>query len=248
MPLNRSLPPLECCRGTSPSHAANWRPFLNADGSGTVAAIAEAVIGPMPGIVARLQLASSDLCQARIRRSSTSICLSHSSIWSAICQRARRANSGTSVLSRPVMSSLTLRRPCAATIPNSARWARMALTSIGALAHQQIAGPMQHQDGLLLFVLDRHEYHVRPHQRLDNGGSVVGVVLLAALNVGLDLGGCDQPHRMAQRRNPASPVVGGSARLHAHEQGGSVLKNASTPARRSCRRSIARPASSTAWT
>src|SRR3954451_12261530 len=67
MPLNRSLPPLECCRGTSPSHAANWRPFLNADGSGTVAAIAEAVIGPMPGIVARLQLASFDLCQARIR-------------------------------------------------------------------------------------------------------------------------------------------------------------------------------------
>src|SRR3954451_381049 len=28
MPLNRSLPPLEFCRGTSPSHAANWRPFL----------------------------------------------------------------------------------------------------------------------------------------------------------------------------------------------------------------------------
>src|SRR5215216_7693987 len=89
----------------------------------------------------------------------------------------------------------------------------------GALAHQQIACPMQHQDGLLLFVLDRHEYHVRPHQGLDNGGSVVGDVLLAALNVGLDLGGCDQPHRMAQRRNPASPVVGGSARLHAHDAG-----------------------------
>ena len=80
MPLNRSLPPLEFCRGTSPSHAANWRPFLKADGLGTVAAIAEAVIGPMPGMVARLQLASSDLCQARIRRSSASIRLSHSSI------------------------------------------------------------------------------------------------------------------------------------------------------------------------
>src|SRR3954452_14632073 len=25
MPLNRSLPPLEFCRGTNPSHAANWR-------------------------------------------------------------------------------------------------------------------------------------------------------------------------------------------------------------------------------
>src|SRR4051812_43763213 len=89
----------------------------------------------------------------------------------------------------------------------------------GALAHQQIACPMQHQDGLLLFGLDRHEYHVRPHQGFDDCGCVVSVVLLAALNVGLDLGGCDQPHRMAQRRNPASPVVGGSARLHAHDAG-----------------------------
>src|SRR3954466_3728284 len=94
----------------------------------------------------------------------------------------------------------------------------------GALAHQQIACPVQHQDGLLRFVLDRHEYHVRPHQGLDNVGSVVGVVLFAALNVGLDLGGCDQPHRMAQRRNPASPVVGGSARLHAHDAGRQCLE------------------------
>src|SRR3954464_3053906 len=218
MPLNRSLPPLEFCRGTSPSHAANWRPFLNADGSGTVAASAEAVIGSMPGIVARLQLASSDLCQVRIRRSSASIRLSHSSIWSAICQRARRANSGISVLSRPVMSSLTLRRPCAATIPNSA----MSLDSVdqhGALAHQQIACPVQHQDGLLLFVLDRHEYHVRPHQGLDDGGCVIGVVLLAALDVWLDLGWRDQPHLMAQRRDPASPVMRRGTRLHADDAG-----------------------------
>src|ERR671932_399881 len=68
----------------------------------------------------------------------------------------------------------------------------------GTLAHQQIACPVQHQDGLLLFGLDRYEDHVRPHQRLDNCGS--------------------------------------------------ILKNASMPARRSCRRSIARPVSSTAWT
>jgi hypothetical protein len=36
MPLNRSLPPLEFCRGTNPSHAANWRPFLKAEGLGEV--------------------------------------------------------------------------------------------------------------------------------------------------------------------------------------------------------------------
>src|SRR3954447_8687319 len=160
MPLNRSLPPLEFCRGTSPSHAANWRPFLKADGLETEAAIAEAVIEPMPGIVARLQLASSDLCQARICRSSTSIRLSHSSIWSsAICQSAARANTGTSALSRPVMSSLTLRS-------DDAEFGKMSTYGVdqhGALAHQQITCPVQHQNGLLLFILDRHEYYVRAH-------------------------------------------------------------------------------------
>src|SRR5215207_6544438 len=42
------FPPLECWRGTSPIHAANSRPDLNAAGSGIVAAMVEAVIGPMP--------------------------------------------------------------------------------------------------------------------------------------------------------------------------------------------------------
>src|SRR3954452_17851121 len=90
----------------------------------------------------------------------------------------------------------------------------------GALAHQQIACPVQHQDGLLRFVLDRHEYHVRPHQRLDDCGSVIGVVLSAVLDVWLDLGGRNQPHLMAQCRDPSGPVVGGSARFHADDTGG----------------------------
>src|SRR5262249_23559906 len=49
----RVLPPVEFCRGTRPSHAANSRPLRNAVGSTTVAAIAVAMIGPMPGMVAR---------------------------------------------------------------------------------------------------------------------------------------------------------------------------------------------------
>ena len=43
------LPPLECCLGTNPSQAASCRPFLNSLASPTVATIALAVIGPMPG-------------------------------------------------------------------------------------------------------------------------------------------------------------------------------------------------------
>ena len=51
MPPSRSFPPLDRCCGTRPSHAANWRPDLNCRGSPTVAMMALAVIGPMPGTV-----------------------------------------------------------------------------------------------------------------------------------------------------------------------------------------------------
>jgi hypothetical protein len=47
------LPPVEFCLGTSPSHAANSLPLPNMLGSATVAAIAVAMIGPIPGMVAR---------------------------------------------------------------------------------------------------------------------------------------------------------------------------------------------------
>src|SRR3954471_5145869 len=53
MPPSRVLPPVEFCRGTRPSHAANSRPLRNAIGSTTVAAIAVAIIGPIPGMVAK---------------------------------------------------------------------------------------------------------------------------------------------------------------------------------------------------
>jgi hypothetical protein len=42
----RVLPPLEYCWGTSPSHAANCRPFLNAFPSPIAATIAVAVVAP----------------------------------------------------------------------------------------------------------------------------------------------------------------------------------------------------------
>src|SRR6185436_1944311 len=53
MPPNRFLPPVEFCRGTRPSHAANSRPLRKPLGSATIAAIAVAIMGPMPGIVAK---------------------------------------------------------------------------------------------------------------------------------------------------------------------------------------------------
>ena len=43
------MPPVEFWRGVRPRKAANSRPLAKALGSRTVATIAEAVIGPMPG-------------------------------------------------------------------------------------------------------------------------------------------------------------------------------------------------------
>ena len=59
---SRSFPPLDDCRGTRPRKAANSRPDLNMDGSVTLATIAVAVIGPMPGMVARRLLAGLARC------------------------------------------------------------------------------------------------------------------------------------------------------------------------------------------
>ena len=58
MPPSRSLPPVECCRGTSPIHAAKSRPDLKVLGSVTVEAMAVAPITPIPGTVSRRQLIS----------------------------------------------------------------------------------------------------------------------------------------------------------------------------------------------
>src|SRR5215471_1757483 len=46
IPPRRGLPPVEFCRGTRPSQAANSRPLRKPLGSTTVAAMAVAMIGP----------------------------------------------------------------------------------------------------------------------------------------------------------------------------------------------------------
>jgi hypothetical protein len=56
---SRSFPPEELDFGVSPSHAANWRPFLKSAGFGTDAVRAVAVIYPMP--FKKLALDCSDL-------------------------------------------------------------------------------------------------------------------------------------------------------------------------------------------
>ena len=50
------LPPVECCRGTSPSQAAKSRPRLKTAIGGAKVSIAIAVIGPTPGMVCRRRI------------------------------------------------------------------------------------------------------------------------------------------------------------------------------------------------
>jgi hypothetical protein len=58
MPSNVDFPPLGCWSGTSPIHAANFRPQLKQLASPIEATSAFAVMGPIPGICANLRLTS----------------------------------------------------------------------------------------------------------------------------------------------------------------------------------------------
>lgn len=66
MPDCRCFPPLLFCLGTRPSQAAKCRADWKFGGSVTIATIADAVMGPTPGIVLSLLLTSLSLCQSRI--------------------------------------------------------------------------------------------------------------------------------------------------------------------------------------
>ena len=67
------LSPAAVRRGVSPSQAANWRPERKSAASGIAAAIALAVIGPIPGILAKRRLASLSRCHAKMRLSALAI-------------------------------------------------------------------------------------------------------------------------------------------------------------------------------
>src|SRR5262245_37552738 len=97
---------LECCFGTKPIQAEKSRPDRNAFGSAILATRAVASAGPTPGISSSRLLVSCERCQSMIWRSN---------------ELARTSRS----CSRPL-------RPTGATMPNSARWARIALiTEVG---------------------------------------------------------------------------------------------------------------------
>jgi hypothetical protein len=133
MPPSFSLPPLEFFFGTNPIQALRSRPERKTPGSGMLAANAVATNGPTPGIPSSLRLRSLVRCHFKICRSICSIRCFNRSTWSAKAARHKGASasiSGFSPFRMRSRSSSSPLRPIAATIPNSAKWARTALMVI----------------------------------------------------------------------------------------------------------------------
>ena len=70
--------------------------------------------------------------------------------------------------------------------PELGKMAADRVDQLGALADEQVTRPVQHQGRLLVLTLDRDKAHRGPCHRLANGRGIGGVVL-AALEVGLDV-------------------------------------------------------------
>lgn len=75
------MPPLEFWRGVNPRNAANSRPVAKVFASCTVAKIAEAVMGPIPGMLVNRRAVGSALTCIAICLSIASISSSSASIW-----------------------------------------------------------------------------------------------------------------------------------------------------------------------
>ena len=116
---SRSLPPLECCFGVSPTQAVKSRPFEKVSIGGAKVVIAAAVIGPMPGMVVNRLAVSSVPARRRSSVSRPAIFSLRSPIWF----RSNRPRSRTVAGKAPSSPSTTAARrptwagPTGATIP-----------------------------------------------------------------------------------------------------------------------------------
>src|SRR6516162_3292977 len=219
IPPRRCLPPVEFCRGTRPSQAANSRPLRKPPGSTTVAAMAVAMIGPMPGTLARRWLTGLLLCQAMSCFSIAATAASSCSICAAstCSDLARQIRQPRVVLIADNGNQLAdvaqaLRR-------DHAELGQMPAQSVHqtcALAHQPLPATVQQHGSLLVSRLDRHKAHRRALDRLANRFRIGGIVLIA-LDVRLHVLRRHQSHLVAKRAQLPRPVVRRRARLQANQ-------------------------------
>src|SRR5262249_49128340 len=219
IPPRRCLPPVEFCRGTRPSQAANSRPLRKPLGSTTVAARSVPMLGPMPGTPARRCLTRLLLCQAMSCFSIAATAASSRPICAASTWSTWRAKSGSraSPSSRTMPISLpTLRKPCGAITPNWARCPRKAFTRPVRWRTSRSRPRCSSTAACWSAVLTGTKAHRRALNRLADRFRIGGIVLVA-LDVRLHVLRPHQPHLMAKRAQLPRPVVRRRARLQANQ-------------------------------
>src|SRR4051794_10035031 len=216
----RWRPPVECCFGVSPRKAAKWRADLNSVGVATVAAMAEAVMTPTPGIVANRRLASLFRCQARIACSISLMRRCRSPSWSATAVIAIRACGGMrlSVSSLMMPTNSAIRRISrGATIPNSPRQPRIRLASIVSCltrisrARWSVRADCCSTD---LIAAKRIVGRLTASQMPRHEG-----VALPALHIRLHIAGRHHPHLVTERGQFSCPVMRGRTGFDADQAG-----------------------------
>src|ERR1700733_11809574 len=199
MPNSRALPPVECCRGTSPTQDANSRPFRKAAPLPMAATIAVATNGPMPGICLSRWQAGSEEAICSTSRFIATICRSRSfhSLHSRLTRLRMRGVRFVSAFSRiSGIACFSLKGVLAKTMPRSSRKAPQLVDHGRSARNETSAHTMHGLQVELVIGLDRNEAHVLPVHRLGDGLGIQEVVLVGLHKRLHELGG-DQLHVMA---------------------------------------------------
>jgi hypothetical protein len=99
-------------------------------------------------------------------------------------------------------------------MPNSAK-STYLVDQLRAASDQAATYPVQTLHTLLLDRFHRNKTHVRPHDRVGNGLSIIGIVLVR-LHIRLNELRRHQTHRLPRGAEHPCPVVSASTGLNAH--------------------------------
>jgi hypothetical protein len=180
------LPPVERCKGVSPTQAAKSRPRLKVSAGGAGAARATAITGPTPGMVAMrrlillgplgdLTIQTGDLLVQASERLDQHLEDGSGELWDR--------------LGRILDSPHELRNTSWAfghDEPELGQVPPQGIDDLSSLFHQEITGSEHNRRRLSLLTLGRHEAHGRALRRLaDRLG--IGRIALLPLNKGLDV-------------------------------------------------------------
>ena len=200
------LPPVECWRGVSPTQAAKSRPLAKVSGGGARAAIAVAVIGPMPGIVISRRATSSSRARRTISLSRTrdlpieqrQAVEQHRATSRGTPSGSCRSRSRSSSVGELVHMRRALRR-------DPAIFRHMAadrVDDLGPLPHQQSRARNTSAAACCSSLFTGHEPHARPLRRLADRLGIRRIVLLP-LHERL-------AHRPARSAGPRAPACASS--------------------------------------